>query len=371
MIRPFVAFARATARDLQPPRVGLGHPQANLDGAIRWLSRAHEVSGDGGVSYGYSLADAWRPSHPETSGFISVTLFDLAGRSGNVEHRARALDICRWLCRVQNGDGSFASPAHGSDGVVFDTGQALQGLARACCETGHAEFAEAANRAAHWLVQIAGSDGCWTRNTSLGLPHACNTRTAWPLLAYGSMRTNTDLERVARANLDWTVRQQRDTGWFDHEGFEAATAPFTHTLGYALEGLLEAACITGEPRYADAAFRGAEALLAHVRSDGFVPGQIAFTGHPVARFCCLTGNCQLAIVWAKLYKRSGDDRFRRAAVSSLRYVMASQDLHTDNHDVCGGIKGSHPVWGAYSPFTYPNWATKFFIDALLCCWSWL
>ena len=51
--------------------------------------------------------------------------------------------------------------------------------------------------------------------------------------------------------------------------------------------------------------------------------------------------------------------------------MASQDLDTDNHDVCGGIKGSHPVWGAYSPFTYPNWAAKFFIDALLCCWTWL
>ena len=31
----------------------------------------------------------------------------------------------------------------------------------------------------------------------------------------------------------------------------------------------------------------------------------------------------------------------------------------------GGIKGSFPVYGRYAPLQYPNWATKFFIDALL------
>jgi hypothetical protein len=31
----------------------------------------------------------------------------------------------------------------------------------------------------------------------------------------------------------------------------------------------------------------------------------------------------------------------------------------------GGIKGSHPIWGGYDPFRYPNWAAKFFIDAMM------
>src|SRR5262249_54225380 len=163
------------------------------------------------------------------------------------------------------------------------------------------------------------------------------------------------LERVARANLDWAVSQQRDAGWFDHCGFETGALPFTHTLGYVLEGLLEAGNLTGEGRYLDAAFRGAEAILPHVRPDGFIPGRIDVSGRPLAKFCCLTGNCQLSIVWSGLYARSGDERFRQAAVRALRYVMACQNLATDNPDVRGGIKGSHPVWGGYSPFTYPNW----------------
>jgi hypothetical protein len=31
----------------------------------------------------------------------------------------------------------------------------------------------------------------------------------------------------------------------------------------------------------------------------------------------------------------------------------------------GGIKGSQPIYGRYAPLQYPNWATKFFIDALI------
>jgi hypothetical protein len=31
----------------------------------------------------------------------------------------------------------------------------------------------------------------------------------------------------------------------------------------------------------------------------------------------------------------------------------------------GGIKGSHPVNGGYHPWQYPNWATKFYADALM------
>jgi hypothetical protein len=31
----------------------------------------------------------------------------------------------------------------------------------------------------------------------------------------------------------------------------------------------------------------------------------------------------------------------------------------------GAIAGSAPIWGRYSMFEYPNWAAKFFADALM------
>ena len=44
--------------------------------------------------------------------------------------------------------------------------------------------------------------------------------------------------------------------------------------------------------------------------------------------------------------------------------MSTQDVDTDDADVRGGIKGSQPVWGRYAPLSFPNWATKFFVDAM-------
>jgi hypothetical protein len=37
----------------------------------------------------------------------------------------------------------------------------------------------------------------------------------------------------------------------------------------------------------------------------------------------------------------------------------------------GGIKGSLPIYGSYSPLQYPNSATKFFIDASFSTVRWL
>ena len=101
-----------------------------------------------------------------------------------------------------------------------------------------------------------------------------------------------------------------------------------------------------------------------------LPGEIDERGREAARFCCLTGNCQLGVIWAKFHQSNGDAAFRRAALRSLQYVMGRQDIETSDLDVRGAIKGSHPIWGRYAPFSYPNWATKFFIDALLATLPW-
>ena len=37
----------------------------------------------------------------------------------------------------------------------------------------------------------------------------------------------------------------------------------------------------------------------------------------------------------------------------------------------GGVAGSAPIGGAYIPFAFPNWAAKFFIDALCAKRAWL
>ena len=105
-------------------------------------------------------------------------------------------------------------------------------------------------------------------------------------------------------------------------------------------------------------------MLPLMRSDGHLPSTITTAGAPAQTSCCLTGNCQFAIVWSLLFAADGHLPFRSAAESALDYVMGTQDLTTTNPDVRGAIKGSQPVWGRYAPMSFPNWATKFFVDAM-------
>ncbi|GAB4377647.1 MAG: hypothetical protein Kow00121_27710 [Elainellaceae cyanobacterium] len=339
-------------------------PEKHLEAAIQWLKRAHDYSPDGGVSWGYSLKGAWRDSYRETSGYIAETFFDLAKYTQDKDAWQRAMAVSQWLVDIQDADGSIANTRYGTGGIVFDTGQVLQGLVRAYEETEAPQFLQAANAAGDWLVRVADETGRWTRNTHNGIPHVYNSRVAWILLKLHQLSPDADRERVARANLDWAVSQQHN-GWFEQCAFVLDVAPFTHTIAYAIRGLLEAGLLLEESTYLNAAIAGAKAVMQHVRKDGFIPGQIDVDGSPVGRYCCLTGNCQMAIIWLKLFEHTGEAEYYQAASQSLQYVMACQDILTSDLNVRGGIKGSHPIIGTYTRLSYPNWATKFFIDALL------
>lgn len=361
----FLTFTKLAMKDLggiRPPKRDVA---AHLRAAEEWLKRAHDQAPDDGVSYGYTIRGGWRPSYRETSGYIATTFFQLARERANPDYRERALRICRWLLSVQNKDGSFANPRYGDAGIVFDTGQDLFGLVRAFEETGEADFKIGALRAAKWLVDIADDADRWTRNEHLNTPHVYNTRTAWAVLRMNQVQYGAERERVARANLDWAVSAQQPSGFFDECAFERGVPPFTHTIAYATRGLFESGLLLDDVRYIDAAQRCADAAIERLRPDGFLPGQIAIDGSPAAGYCCLTGNCQFSIVWAKLFDRTGNEKYRQAVIRALDYVMSCQDVDSADLDIRGAIKGSQPIWGRYAPFSFPNWPAKFFVDAMV------
>jgi hypothetical protein len=338
--------------------------------AASWLARAQDMGVNGGVSYGYSLRGGWRAPYRETSGYIAPTFFDLAKEFGLEEFRERAIRICHWLCDVQEADGSIANPEYAvGRGLTFDTGQVLMGYNRGYAETGEQRFLDAAKRAGDWLVKAADERGVWAHSDYLGVPHVYNSRVAGALLQLNSVVPCAEYERIARANLDWALEEERD-GWFQNCAFQPGVAPFTHTIAYAIDGVQESNRILGEAKYHESVLRCASAVADLMRDDGYLPGQVDGDGRPAAGYCCLTGNAQMAIVWGNLFLQTSEPRFRAAAEAGLGYVMSYQDLTTANLNLRGAISGSQPVWGRYSPMTYPNWAAKFFVDALLIRRRW-
>jgi hypothetical protein len=136
----------------------------------------------------------------------------------------------------------------------------------------------------------------------------------------------------------------------------------THTLGYALRGLIEAYLSRREERYLRAACLTADGVLSALSADGKLPGRLNADWQPEADWVCLTGASQIAESWLLLHKATGQSHYRRAALLANAYVRRTIRVEGPD-ELRGAVKGSFPVDGGYGRWQYLNWACKFAIDA--------
>ncbi len=355
----------AAKRERRRDALGLPAEDVGLERAVAeaaaWLGRAqdHSRSADGGVARHYSLVDGWSTSYPETTGYVVPTMLALGER----ERARRMLD---WLVSIQFPEGGFQGGLIDSTPrvpVTFNTGQILLGLAAGVREFGD-RYRDAMSRAAEWLVTTQDADGCWRKHpTPFAAPgeKAYETHVAWGLLeaaCVGEPRW----AAAALANVRWALRSQHANGWFEKCCLESPAEPLTHTLGYALRGVVEAWRSTRDPELLRAARTTADGLLTALRPDGFLPGRLRSDWGAAVSWACLTGSVQVAHCWLMLYQDAGDVRYRDAGYAANGYVRRT--LSVDGPPgVRGGVKGSFPVDGEYGGYQYLNWACKFFIDA--------
>ena len=364
--------ARLVIGDLFRRASGPRHEhEVHLQGAIDWLCRAQDVrdgqSDAGGVSAGWSFEDGWLPGYPETTGYIIETFLAAAEILKRPELIERAIRMIDWELSIQLADGAF--PGHfgeaGSQPVIFNTGQIMHGMVAGYTQLGRDDCLQAAVQAGHWLAQQQDDDGCWRKFEHNAVPHVYNTRATWALLATGLLAGDELLVAGARRNLDWALTQQTANGWFACNAFTPERSPFTHTIAYAIRGFLESGVLLGEQRYLLAAVTAARAMANAQRQDGSLAGTYKDGWVADASYCCLTGLAQMSLNWIRVAQVTGEDSFRLSAKAGIDYLKTTQKLSSHNAAVRGGIAGSSPIWGDYSRFEYPNWAAKFFADALL------
>ena len=377
--------------DLVDGRGKIFDSSVHIEAAVKWLFNAQDITDAGTVSAGYSYSWGWRWPYPETSGYIIPTLFDFADRFPNSpiapESRNRALRIADWLVKIQLPNGGYREgllPAgHGSladkassfgKPTAFETGQILGGLSRAYEETGEQRYLESALKAGDWLLDNQSPDGSWSVSHQ-NLPRSFDSFIAWPLSILWQLSGREDYRKSARKNLDWCLSQQEQNGWFDNCNHTLGELPWTHGIGYAMQGLFEAGILLKEDKYIEAAQKTAEVLLGiyslrgfksiYERQRGFLPARFDSNWKSKDKFSCLTGNAQISLVWSKLYLVTRDVRYLNGALRMNDDLKSLQNLTSSNHGINGGVKGSHPIYGLYLSFQYPNWAAKFFIDSLL------
>ena len=359
---------RADRRGL--PAVDPG-PAAVIDACTAWLGAAqdHSSSHDGGVARDYSLQTGWASSYPETTGYIIPTMIALAQRTGDAALHGRARRMLDWCVAIQFAHGGFQGGKIDSTPrvpVTFNTGQILLGLAAGVAAYG-AAYADAMHRAASWLRDTQDADGCWRRHpTPFARPgeKAYETHVAWGLFEADRVAPGHGYGDAGLRQVDWALSKQQPNGWFASNCLDNPALPLTHTIGYALRGVLEAQRFRARAGLLDAAMRTGDGIAGAVAADGYLPGRLGPDFQPAADYACLTGSAQNAHCLFLLYQLTGGQHYLDAGRRLNRYVRRSVSVHGPAH-VRGGVKGSFPVDGDYGAWSYLNWAAKFCIDANL------
>ena len=267
--------------------------------AIDWLCVAQDIKPDGGISRGYNiLSRKWGALYPETTGYIIPTFFDYFHTTVKSVYRQRALRMADWEISVQMENGAFQSgdlDLLPQKPAVFNTGQVLFGLVNAYKETKDDKYKSAAVKAADWLIEAQDNDGAWRTDLSTltnNPVHLYNTRTAWGLLKVHSITLNETYLNAAVQNMDWALRQQLDNGWFSDNVFNVSEDPLTHTIAYAVEGILECGVYLDNKVYINSAVKSANALLELQQRDGSLYGIYDSNWKNTVNWSCLTGNAQ-------------------------------------------------------------------------------
>ena len=345
--------------------------KAHIAGAAAWLVRAQDFGDDRGVSYGAELGENFLTSYPETTGYIIPTFLKLADYYGDLQYLRRAIEMGDWEISVQMPSGAvMAGRANSQDPqpAIFNTGQVLLGWAALLKKTQEERFRHSGIRAADWMLSNQEPDGNWIRgNSPYANPNTTlyNVKAAWGMAEFGLVIDVPAYVSAALRNAEYALRFQRPNGWFENCCLTDASQPLLHTIAYTMQGLLGIGRLASRADLIAAVEKCAQSLLELMDEEGFVPGRIDSEFEGTVSWCCLTGSAQTSIVWTELYEITGNPQYLSGAQRINQYLVSRHDITSPYPNIRGGVTGSWPVWGDYGRYMVLNWATKFFVDALL------
>jgi len=352
---------------------------AGLQAAIQWIKSAQQASGNGGVSWGYRARSpirsgallGWMPAYPETTGYLIETMLKYARLANDRDCLERAKRMAEWELSIQLPDGGTQGGVYGVQPVAsstFVTGQVMFGFLTMYQEFNDLRYLEAARRGGDFLLSCLDEQGRFVKGYSRYCksgPKAYEARTGWALARLGKVTGVRLYIDGARRMGEYAVSCQLENGWFHQNDLDFHDAPLTHTIGYVLEGLWEIGILLEEESFLLAVLRTLDRIQPLIGESGFLAGRWTSGWAPVARWCCLTGSSQIALVYLRANSRFASPLFVESAQKLVSFVAGTQAGAESVPALAGGIQGSYPFDGEYGQYCFLNWAAKFYCDAVM------
>jgi predicted SAM-dependent methyltransferase len=348
----------------------------HLNYAMQWLEKAFNANNRKGVSAAYDLLHKkWLVSYPETTGYIIPTFIEYYKLSNETKYLNFAELMGEWEIDLFWEKGGIGEPegVYGLSPRVFNTAQVILGFLSLFNETSEKKFLDSAIKAANWIVELQNENGSWSINTYAG-PKTYHSRVAWVLGELFLLTGNKKYKNSMCKFLDWLLVNSTTNGWFYNTSLSEPNEPWTHLYGYTIFGLLEIINLDFCEEQKEMIDKLLEKIASNIYELIFYPNKkyLGLPGVFTPKFSkeinwsCLTGNVQIEYFLRKFGMLHKKQKYIIAADKLLSETKKTQYIDNDlPSDILGGIGGSFPINGGYSPFTIPNWAVKFFADALI------
>jgi hypothetical protein len=327
------------------------------------------ATGQRGSAHSYSPIFGWSSAYPETTGYLIDTLFDYAVIKKDHELRNQALLCADWLCDIQFDSGAFPGLLEGNTHPsVFNTAQILFGLFRAWeeCSPKPERYRQAACKAVRWLMDTLEADGSWKQAAYIpGFSPSYYSRAIWAVVRVGKALQLPDVEPKMKQALAYYAQRFQSDGSISDWGFFPGKPAVTHTIAYTLEGFFESALLLQETEILDKTLHSLRTLMKQHDQDGKMAGSYGHGWKGNFKFTCVTGCAQLSVLCRRAGAHTGDPYFNDKAQALLNEIIHCQHFGR-NQNTWGAVPGSRPFWGPYQRGRYPNWAAKFYLDAMNC-----
>lgn len=353
----------------------LGETVERAEAAVRWLVTAQDATPDGGVSYGYfpvSSVSGWEASYPETTGYIMTSLISFAQLTGQSDLIDRAYRMAQWETNTQMSSGAIQggkviTPDKQSP-AAFNTGMVLDGFLSVLQERDDSTIFRATERAGEFLINDMNEEGMFRTNgefVSAKSIKTYNVLCAWAMHRLGKLTGKTLYSDAAIRAVEGALKLRKENGWFAKNCLDDHLRPLTHTIGYTAQGILEVGVAAEREDFVEASEHCLQGILPNIEENGYLAGRFDSDWHPAVRWVCATGSAQIAIVAYRLAQLRGNQDYRAAADKLVNFLKAIQRIDTGVEGIDGAMAGSYPIMGNYMTAGYPNWATKYFLDALM------
>jgi len=340
--------------------------------SVEWLCKAQDATPDDGVSRMYQLSKGWGSSYPETTGYIIPTMLQYGEYYNNNDVVSRAERMTKWLQKIQHASGYIqgGTITDEQSPAIFNTGQVLFGYCAAYESFKDESVRISALRAADYLLSQQDNDGHWRKNLSRFCTpdsefFSFNIRTAWALCRTAIVFNEKKYEQSARRNFEVIHSLASEVGWFENNCLTLSDNPLLHTIAYTLQGLLEMSVLFDANDALQTVQTACQKIMDNFKQRNSLYGRYNKDWLPTVKWRCLTGEAQMSCIWLRLYYLTNNIEFKNNALLLLKMLKQTQCLESKNVNIVGGIKGSFPVYGDYGKYEYPNWAAKFFVDALM------